>query len=822
MVENSSVSLSQRQTVPAQRVSNHVHVAFKTIVKTKGFLLTRQWIETPQGLDFVYWIASEKGPLKVTLTGQEAVFFVAAAQLNQTLKIMQAMSGWRHAAVKLESFELQPVVALYCKSQRVLLDARSRLIQQGIMPLEADIRPTDRYLMERFITGPLAVEGPVQQDARSASMLNPVMRADQFHPALKIVSLDIETSVTDNTLLSIAVMSEQQSRVFMVAETSSESELIEYLADEKSVIAGFLSWIEMVDPDVLIGWNLINFDLWFMQERADRLRIPFELGRNREPPAWRRSSGNANRRFLVIPGRIAMDGIELLRAATYKFESFSLEYVARELLGRGKLIEDVDQRASKIEELFRSDKQALAEYNLEDCKLVWDIFNKTDLINFTIERARLTGLEMERPGGSVAAFDYLYMPRLHRKGLVAPTLPNDLANVGSPGGYVLDSLPGIYDHVIVLDFKSLYPSIIRTFNVDPLAMIEAERSGSSDEQSIPGFEGARFSRHLFLLPTIIEDLWSARDEAKRQHNGSLSQAIKIIMNSFYGVLGSTGCRFFNPKLVSSITKRGHEIILKTRDLIEEKGYTVIYGDTDSVFVWLKGIDSNSMVNEIGSRLVVELNRWWREDLSARFSIESCLELEFETHYSKFLMPTVRGSGQGSKKRYAGLIEREATADARHYELVFKGLESVRSDWSQLARGFQQELYRKVFMDEPYEEFIRVTVQAVLNGECDGDLVIRKRLRRALDNYQKNVPPHAQAARKAEQIRAQKGVSSLYANGGWIEYLMTVNGPEVKQYRTSPIDYQFYIDKQLVPVADAILSFKSSSMQQLVDRQLGLF
>ena len=126
------------------------------------------------------------------------------------------------------------------------------------------------------------------------------------------------------------------------------------------------------------------------------------------------------------------------------------------------------------------------------------------------------------------------------------------------------------------------------------------------------------------------------------------------------------------------------------------------------------------------------------------------------------------------------------------------------------------------MDEPYEEFIRVTVQAVLNGECDGDLVIRKRLRRALDNYQKNVPPHAQAARKAEQIRAQKGVPSLYANGGWIEYLMTVNGPEVKQYRTSPIDYQFYIDKQLVPVADAILSFKSSSMQQLVDRQLGLF
>lgn len=801
---------------------NDVHVAFEPTVKTKGFLLTRQWIETDQGLDLVYWIAAEKGPLKITLTGQEAVFFVAAAELHQTLKILASMGGWRHAAVKLENFELKPVVALYCRSQRMLLNARTRLMQSGITPLEADIRPTDRYLMERFITGPLAAEGPVQQATCFTSMLNPVIRADQFHPALKIVSLDIETSVTDNTLYSIAVMSEQESRVFMVAEENSESEMIEYLLDEKSVIASFLTWIEMVDPDVLIGWSLVNFDLWFLQERADRLRLPFDLGRNRESLKWRKSAGNSARRFVVIPGRIAMDGIELLRAATYNFESFSLEVVARQLLGRGKLIEDVDQRGAKIEELFRSDKQALAEYNLEDCRLVWEIFKKTDLIDLAVERARLTGLEMERPGGSVAAFDYLYMPRLHRRGFVAPAIPNDLVNAGSPGGYVFNSMPGIYEHVIVLDFKSLYPSIIRTFNVDPLAMIEAQRSGCTDEQSIPGFEGARFSRDLFLLPTIIADLWVARDEAKRHHNGSLSQAIKIIMNSFYGVLGSTGCRFFNPKLVSSITMRGHEIILKTRDLIEEKGYAVIYGDTDSVFIWLKGVDSNQMVDEIGNRLVDELNRWWRQELRNRFAVESCLELEFETHYHKFLMPTVRGSGKGSKKRYAGMIETEATADAHHYKLVFKGLESVRSDWTQLARGFQQELYRKVFMDEPYEEFIQVTVQSVLNGECDEDLIIRKRLRRKLQNYQKNVPPHAQAAKKAEHIRAQKGIPSLYANGGWIEYLMTVNGPEAKQYRTSHIDYQFYIDKQLTPVADAILTFKSSSMQQLVDRQLGLF
>jgi len=789
------------------------------IVKTKGFLLTRQWIETRQGLDLVYWIASEQGPVKIILTGQEAVFFVAATQLSQAIKSMSESTGWRQATVKLENFDFQPVIAFYFKSQRELLNTRDRLLRKGIGPLEADIRPTDRYLMERFITGALALEGEVQQTDRFVSMQNPLVRTDRFQPSLKVVSLDIETSITDNTLLSIAVMSEQESRVFMVADEGTDSELIEYLVDEKSVIERFLQWIEVVDPDVLIGWSVVNFDLWFLQERSDRLRLSFNLGRNREVPEWRRSAANSKRRFVVIPGRIAMDGIELLRAASYHFESFSLEFVAQQLLGRGKLIEDVDQRAVEIEELYRSDRKALAEYNLEDCRLVWEIFEKTELISFTIERARLTGLEMDRPGGSVAAFDFLYIPRLHRKGFVAPTTPNDLTNVGSPGGYVLNSTPGIYDHVIVLDFKSLYPSIIRTFNVDPLAMIEAERTECSDEQTIPGFEGARFSRDLFLLPTIITDLWAARDEAKRQHNGSLSQAIKIIMNSFYGVLGSTGCRFFNLKLVSSITKRGHEIILKTRDLIEEKGYAVIYGDTDSVFIWLKGITSNQVVDEIGTQLVVELNQWWKEELRNRFSIESCLELEFETHYNKFLMPTVRGSGQGSKKRYAGMIEHGAEP---HYELVFKGLESVRSDWTQLARGFQQELYRKVFLNEPFEDFVQATVQSVLNGECDEDLIIRKRLRRMLKNYQKNVPPHAQAAKKAEQIRKQRGIPSLYADGGWIEYLMTINGPETKQYRTSRIDYQFYIDKQLTPVADAILSFKSSSLKQIVDRQLGLF
>jgi len=484
----------------------------------------------------------------------------------------------------------------------------------------------------------------------------------------------------------------------------------------------------------------------------------------------------------------------LMRTATYNFENFSLDHVAREMLDRGKLVEDVDQRGEEITRLFQEDKRALADYNLEDCRLVWDIFAREQLLEFAIERSQLTGLELNRYGGSVAAFDYLYLPRLHRAGYVAPALGQNQTGNLSPGGYVMNSIPGIYEHVIVLDFKSLYPSIIRTFHVDPLALVE----GLQEKDPIVGFDGGVFSRDKHLLPELIETLWLARDRAKATGNRVLSQAIKIIMNSFYGVLGTTGCRFFDPRLVSSITRRGHQIIKESKRFIEQAGFQVIYGDTDSVFVLIGDRDSGQ-VDKVGNQLAADLNNWWTEKLRQDQGVNSCLEIEFETHFQKFLMPTIRGAETGSKKRYAGLVS--TGPEPGDYQLVFKGLETVRSDWSSLARRFQQALYELIFLDQPYEDFIKDTVLAIQKGSFEEELVLRRRLRRKLNDYVKNVPPHVQAARKAESLRAERGLPPLYDQGGWIEYYMTVNGPEPKQYRQSAIDYDFYIERQIQPIAD---------------------
>ena len=539
------------------------------------------------------------------------------------------------------------------------------------------------------------------------------------------------------------------------------------------------------------------------------------LGRGDEPMAWR-EHGSRNHYFAAAAGRLIIDGIEALRSATWSFESFSLENVAQTLLGEGKDISTPYQRMDEINRMFAEDKPALARYNLKDCELVTRIFEKTELLKFLLERASVTGLPADRNGGSVAAFTHLYMPLMHRQGFVAPNL-GDKPPQASPGGFVMDSRPGLYESVLVLDYKSLYPSIIRSFLIDPVGLIEGLKH-PDDSDSVEGFRGARFSRTRHCLPSIVARVSEGREVAKREHNAPLSQALKIIMNAFYGVLGSSGCRFFDTRLASSITMRGHQIMRQTRELVEAQGYEVIYGDTDSTFVWLGSAHSQEDASRIGQALVQHVNDWWREHLLTALGLQSALELQYETHFTRFLMPTIRGAEEGSKKRYAGLVVRSDGSE----DMVYKGLETVRSDWSPLARRFQQELYQRIFHRQPHQDYIRDYVRRTLSGEFDELLIYRKRLRRRLDDYERNVPPHVRAARLADEYNDRLNRPRQYQRGGWISYVISVNGPEPLEVRQAPIDYDHYVTRQLQPVADAILPFVNDDFSTLVGGQMGLF
>ena len=785
-------------------------------VVTPAFLLTRQWFDEQGGVRLELWLTSEQGPLKVCIHQQQALFFIRQVDADAVIRLLGSQRGVSIKPLALKTFKQEAVSAVYFNSQQQLYRGRDKLVQAGIACYEADIRPTERFLCERFITASIDVDA----DHGAAALHNVRLQPGDFIPRLEVMSLDIESDYETDELFSIAFVTAAINRVLMIGE-GDDSDQVEYVADERALLLRWIEWVERIDPDVFIGWNVINFDFRMLQKKSQALGQPLAIGRMGSLPIWRQSQSDRNQHFVLIPGRVVLDGIDTLRSATYNFASFALESVAQELLGRGKLIHDRSHsdplyKAKEIRRQFYQEKETLAAYNLEDCQLVWDIFRHAALIEFSIERARLTGLEMDRAGGSVAAFDNLYLPRLHRKGYIAPNIGDYSGELSAPGGYVMDSKPGLQDSVLVLDYKSLYPSIIRTFRVDPYARIAAQQA--SEQDLIPGYDGASFHKQEHILPQIIENLWAARDHAKRDGNAALSQAIKIIMNSFYGVLGTPGCRLHDSRLTSSITKRGHDIIIQTVKLIEAEGFEVIYGDTDSVFVSLGGAKDNQSAAEIGHRLVGLINGYWRERLQRDHGIESCLEMEFETHFKQFFMPTMRGSEQGSKKRYAGLIDNERG----ERRIVYKGLETVRTDWTELARQFQQRLYPLIFDGEEYSDYIRQVVEDLYAGRLDDQLVYRKRLRKKLSEYQKNIPPHAQAAIKAEAEFRQLQKPSRYRNKSWIEYVITVGGAQTLECQHDRLDYEHYVEKQLKPIADTILNAIGASMDAVTDQQQDLF
>ncbi len=781
----------------------------------QGFVLTRHWRDTPEGTQVSFWLATDQGPRFIRLPVQTSVMFIPEAHRKPLDWLLKDEREIELRPLQLCDFHHRPVLGLYTRQHRQAMDLEKRLRTAGVDVYEGDVRPPERYMMERFITAPVWFGGTPDADG---TLLDAQMKpAPDYRPPLKLVSLDIETTAQGD-LYCIGLQGCGERQVYMLGPPNNTCAVdfkLDYCDTRAQLIEALNLWLATHDPDAIIGWNVVQFDLRVLHEHAQRLNVPLMLGRGDEPMAWR-EHGSRNHYFAAAAGRLIIDGIEALRSATWSFESFSLENVAQTLLGEGKDISTPYQRMDEINRMFAEDKPALARYNLKDCELVTRIFAKTELLKFLLERASVTGLPADRNGGSVAAFTHLYLPLMHRQGFVAPNL-GDKPPQASPGGFVMDSRPGLYESVLVLDYKSLYPSIIRSFLIDPVGLVEGLKH-PDDSDSVEGFRGARFSRTRHCLPAIVARVSEGREVAKRERNAPLSQALKIIMNAFYGVLGSSGCRFFDTRLASSITLRGHEIMRQTRALVEAQGYEVIYGDTDSTFVWLGSAHSQEDASRIGQALVAHVNEWWRVHLQTAFGLHSALELQFETHFTRFLMPTIRGAEEGSKKRYAGLVVRTDGSE----EMVYKGLETVRSDWSPLARRFQQELYQRVFHRQPHQDYIRDYVRRTLSGEFDELLIYRKRLRRRLDDYERNVPPHVRAARLADDYNDRLGRPRQYQRGGWISYVISVNGPEPLEVRQAPIDYDHYVTRQLQPVADAILPFVNDDFSTLVGGQMGLF
>lgn len=761
-----------------------------------GFILTTGCADRSGRCELYFYGTGEAGPFQIIITPHKPLFFTGRDCPPDYTEDIERKE------LALSSFSGKPLDALYFNTLNSYFNGRRMLKELNIRLYESDIRAEDRFLMERFINGSLLIEGEPQKQGKLNVFTNPRIKAAEYHPALSRMSLDIETG-TDGSIYSIALhftgMGPEVKTVLMRGDAEPGAEdWIRFCRDEKELLNQFIKMVAELDPDILIGWHVIGFDLTFIQKRAELYKIPLKLGRG-----FRQLRINEKRGGLFsaeIEGRLVIDGPQTLRTAFYKFENYKLETVAQQLLGRGKDISPDKDKVAEIERRFLEDRKALAVYNLEDAVLVTEIFDNTAIIDQLVTRSLITGLPVDKVHMSVAAFDHFFLPHIHRKKIAAPDTADIIPGAHAAGGHVFTSAPGLYPHVAVLDFKSLYPTIMRTFFIDPYSRMK------SDTDTVRTPAGIAFSRTENILPDFLEELMKKRAQAKNDGDKYLAQAVKILLNSFYGVMGTTGCRFYHPDLPTAITGTGQWILKTCATFLRDKGYEVIYGDTDSVFVSLKE-EERSRPGEAGDKLAIMVNTYFSRILSADYNVESKLEIEFEKHYPKFFLPPMRYSKEGARKRYAGLLD--------NGEIEYKGLETVRSDWTELAKNFQQELFRRFFAEEDLSSWIKTFISDLKDGRFDAQLIYKKRLKRGQDKYVKTSPPHVKAARKIDP----EGKMNLYE----IQYIMTASGPTPIGMDGGAIDYQHYIEKQIRPVADGVLFAEGEDFDSIIDgRQLNLF
>ena len=430
-----------------------------------------------------------------------------------------------------------------------------------------------------------------------------------------------------------------------------------------------------------------------------------------------------------------------------------------------------------------------------------EILEHEGLLALARERSLLSGMQLDRVGASIASFDLLYLPELRRRGCVAPCVDASRKEAQVRGGAVLDSMPGLFANVAVFDFKSLYPSLIRTFALDPLAHARA----GADAIEAPN--GARFAREGAILPEILERFMARRAAAKRRGDRHADQAIKIMMNALFGVLGAAGCRFFDPQHRERDHGFGQQTLLGRATPSRAAGVDVLYGDTDSVFVQLhagrRGRARGGRVRlreQVEARIATRV----RETLPRRAAPppRARVHLRALLHAARARRPS------GSKKRYAGL---------RDGALELVGLEAVRRDWPAVARRLQRGLLERVFADEdplPLRARDRggacarasSTPSSSTRGAC-----ARARSSRTSRPRRPTSRPRARRARRPARV---------------IRYVIAATGPEPVQPGRplpGPIDHAHYVERVLRPIAEQILEPLGHSFDEALGapRQLAL-
>lgn len=704
-----------------------------------------------------------------------------------------------------KNFKNEEVVKVILKVPADTAKLRRKFSEAELDFYEADIRFPYRFMMDNDIQGSLDIEGEYESNERIDRIYREpkIKAAKDYRPKnLKILSFDVESEHKENgEIYCISVVCDKTKKVFINSKEKVGGAVS--CNNEEEVLEKFIQEIIDLDPDVITGWNVIDFDLAYLSKKCKQFKIPFDIGREKGKVKVRLEENFFRDSKADISGRVVLDGLQLLRVSFINPKDYKLDTVASEILGDSKLVRSTGvEKYKEIDELWNKNKKKLVAYNLKDSDLVLRILDKTKVIDLSVTRSLLTGMPLDRVNAAIASFDSLYIRECMKRKIVVPTSRFSVKEEGIKGGYVRESIPGIYDYIIILDFKSLYPTIMRSFNIDPYSYVE----NCKGKNLIKAPNGACFRNEEGILPVILERFHHEREKTRKNKDDLTKHAIKILSNSFFGLLANPSCRFFDIHMTNSITYFSQYIIQLTSKEIEKLGYKVIYNDTDSNFVISKA-KNLAEAEKIGKKIEKHINGFYDKFVKEKYKRKSFLELEYEKCYIKCLMPKLRGKEAGAKKRYAGLVKK-----GNKEEIEFTGLEVVRGDWTDLAKKYQHELLDRIFHNKDVVKFTKKFVDEVRKGKKDKLLVYSKSIRKDLKEYVKTTPPHVKAARKLKKLE-----SSV------IRYVITEDGPEPIQNIKHKIDYDHYIEKQIKPIADSVLLFFNTDFESVLkgSKQLDL-
>ena len=665
---------------------------------------------------------------------------------------------------------------------------------------EADLIKEHRYLIDNQI--PILYDDKTSLQAPKPLNLNKSID-------LKYISIDIETIGTfDNQeIIMISSYSPNSSSINKVYVNQSniknklkllsnlpknlEYEII-FLKSESEVLTKFRDDIIAFQPQLIVGWNVIDFDFKVIKDRMKYYSIDFKFSKFEGETKLKLNKDFFRDSTMTSPGTIVIDIISLLKSSYITFEDYKLNTVAKEVLGDSKIdIEDdnkedmgIENKLKDIETMLINNPFKLIDYNFKDSKLVSQIISKLKLLELLTERSIITETPLMKVKSPIATLDIMYLKKLHLKNIVADSNFNYTSSNPIEGAFVFEPQPGFYEDIFVFDFKSLYPSIIMTFNIDPFTY--------SDSGTIIAPNNAKFSSKPGILPELILKLYKQRDIAKQQNNDIKSYALKITMNSFYGAMASPKSRLHNKEIGGAITSFARHIIQKAQKYVEGKGHKVIYGDTDSIFVKIRGHEGKTIEckKKVGLELQNQLNNYFKTWVEQQYKCNNYLIIEMEKIYSKFFI--------ASKKRYVG-------HDLITNKTKFIGMEAIRGDWTDLARDFQIQLVNIIFKNNDNQQnkkqiikFILEEIEKLKSGKYDHKLIYKKKTTKALSEYTKMTPPHVKAAREVKNF-----------SGRLVKYVMLESGPKhisKLSNLSKPInyDYSHYIEKQLKGVSDDLL------------------